>query len=128
MQSTVPVGCESDFVAEYLAILGLNYDIELSAKPGYGNGTHTGTAFLGFANRMTPLVIPPFGTLYLAPPVFGLPALTIPHPSGVATIPLALPVVPLFVGVELYFQALIVDDGNPADARLTGYTVDAMRN
>ena len=118
----------TQLTAPLRAVLGESFQLDFYAKPGYGHSSHTARAVLGFALRPEPLKIPPFGRLYLAAPTFQMPLVTIPQSTGIGTLQLVIPNVPLFVGIELFFQALIIDDSNPADARLSSYTVDTMRS
>jgi len=71
--------------------------------------------------------LPPFGTLRVGPVgMIVLPSMTLPAPSGTASLPLPIPAIPALVGLHVYFQALVVSGGdarftNMLDERISGF-------
>ena len=112
--------------APQFPILGRGYRIDFMSEPGYATSSHTGAAVMGFGLAPAPVVLPPLGTFFLNPPVFGLPPVSIPRHSGVRTLEIPVPSNPALLGGPLFLQAVIVNDAT-GQAHLTGYTSDVIR-
>ncbi len=97
-------------------------------KRGVFTSSYTAVAFLGFAWLPTPVPIPPLGTLSVLPSLVLLPPVSIPPDRGSGVYQLLIPPDPSLVGTVLYLQGLIVNDANPDDVHLTGYTADVILN
>ena len=107
-------------------MLGEPYNVELFAEPGYAQSTHTGALLLSASLLPAPLPIG-FGNLFLATPIFVLPAVTIPPASGLAVVPLPIPNAPSLAGARLPLQAVIASDAAPGRLRLTSYLADVIQ-
>ena len=55
-----------------------------------------------------------------------LPLVVIPPTTGVGNLALNIPPDPALVGQTVYVQALIVNQTDPSDVHLTGYTADLI--
>ncbi len=69
--------------------------------------------------------IPPYGTLGLSQPLISLPLITIPQPAGVGSLSLAIPNLPVYVGISVYSQALLV--AFPLQATLSNVAHDVIQ-
>jgi hypothetical protein len=99
--------------------------LDVHSRSGYATTPQTAVVVLGLAPAQIPL--PPLGTLRVDPgALVVLPAVTLPAPHGVASVPVPIPAVPALVGVHLYFQALVSSGGqtrftNMLDERIGGF-------
>jgi len=100
--------------------IGQSWTVELWGQPGYGVGTRTALLGIGLARLSQPVVVPPFGTLWLdlGVPFLLQPALIAPA-AGAVPLVFAIPPAPSIVGVTLHMQALIEETAGVGDVRLT---------
>ncbi len=102
--------------------IGQPYELKYHAKPGYGSADHTAAAVLGTGLAPAPIDIGALGTFFLDPTVlFALPPVPIPQTTGEGMQQFPIPAAVQLVGLPVYIQALIINDVDPSDARLTGY-------
>ena len=100
--------------------IGQNWTIEVSSQPGYGTGTRAAVLGLGVARLAQPVVVSPFGVLWLdlGAPIALLQTLIGPG-AGPVPLTFAIPPSPPLVGMALHVQALVEETAGTGDARLT---------
>ncbi len=109
--------------ARLLPLLSRTYEIELHSRPGYATAPRAAVVAFSFALLPSPVMSPPLiGELFLQPPLFFLPATSIPSPEGSTVIRLAVPSDPTLVGTTFYGQAAILGGG----PQLTSYIQDTF--
>ena len=113
--------------APVFASVGRGYDLDIALRPGALQQPAVAVSLMATARLPSPVFVAPIGDLWLAGPVFALPAVVLPDPLGEATATLAIPALPALVGVELHSQALLFDAAGPAAPRLTNLVSDTVR-
>ncbi len=100
------------------------FELVFHAEPGYANASHTAIPALSLSLAPAPLVLSPWGRLYLSPTaLIPLPPVLIDQVTGTAQLNVPVPPLPALAGRALFGQALIVD-GATERARFTSYTAD----
>lgn len=94
--------------------------VECSRQPGYGTGLGIGLIVFGPENFRA--VATPFGTVHVdAVSTVSLPFVSLPGVAGVAQINDPVPADPNLIGLEVVFQALIIDIFGSERPRLTNF-------
>ncbi len=118
---TVHLNLLRQLVGAFDPRIGFGYRIEFAVRPGFLGSAATVAPFLALGEAVIPFGS--LGTVRIDPATaIGLPALTVPAQSGLASVTLNVPNDASLRGVALYLQAVI------ADPQLTPRLSNARKN
>ena len=107
-------------------VIGAEFDIELSAQPGYGSRYHL--AALGVSLGLNSPFDTPFGPIFLDPArLVALRVVWITPSSGRRTISTHVPDLPGIEGLELHLQGIVWEVFGPRPPRVTSYRSVTVR-
>ncbi len=109
-------------------LIGQVQAFDLWAHPGYARSTQYIAPFLSLVPQSPRLRAAPFGLFGLDPTLMmGLPAVTLPSPSGHARMSIPIPSLPVLRGKMLYLQGLSLHGATPRDWRFTNVCADQIK-